>query len=277
MALVSTTLPIPSPALVCLLGMSGSGKSRVAASFPPHTVLSLDAFRGLCSGDPGDQSSTPDAVDLFHRALEARLKRRVTTYIDATNAHPADRRALIIRAHQYGVTAVAIRMTTALDECLQRNSRREGTRHVPEHAILEQDAQLIAAQDSDRLKAEGFAEVYDAADLPLLGAYLERLAKEPEPQADDVRTVFGGQLAAVFAWHTSPVDPEHSTGAFAIGGDELVIRQRNGDAFDLRFEARIRCGTHRCPGPAWTYVSNALELFRAYQGDPYEEIECDHC
>ncbi|MEV6133183.1 AAA family ATPase [Streptomyces violaceusniger] len=270
-------LPFPDPSLVCLLGVSGSGKSRLAASLPPYTVLALDEFRGIVSGDPGIQDCTPEAVDLFHCALETRLARGTTTYIDATNAYPADRRALTVRAHQYGVPAIALRMTTELDECLQRNSQRKGTRRVPGPAILAQYEQLIAAQDTARLQAEGFAEVHDAVDLPFLGACLERLTAEPEPEADDVRTVFGDQLAAVFSWHTTPVDREHFTGAFAVGGDELVIRQNNGDAFDLRFEARVRCDAPGCTGPAWTYVASAADLLAAYQGDPYEELECDRC
>ena len=47
-----TTLEIPDPSLVLLVGAAGAGKTTFAARhFPPDEVLSSDAYRALVSGD----------------------------------------------------------------------------------------------------------------------------------------------------------------------------------------------------------------------------------
>lgn len=52
-------LALPELSLVCLVGVSGSGKSTFARRhFGPYEVISSDQCRGLVADDENDQSAT---------------------------------------------------------------------------------------------------------------------------------------------------------------------------------------------------------------------------
>jgi len=154
------------PMLVVLVGAAGAGKStwcvdHVAA----HQVVSLDRLRALVADDPGDQSATPDAVELGTRLVTARLGRGLpVTVVDATNLDPAHRRDLITLAARHHGAAVAVTFTTPLAQCLRRNAHRPGSRRVPEAVLRAQHAAFQAALDT--LPVEGFTGVHDACCLP---------------------------------------------------------------------------------------------------------------
>ncbi|MDX3587581.1 AAA family ATPase [Streptomyces europaeiscabiei] len=76
---------MPEHSLVVLIGPSGAGKSTIARTWPASQVLSLDALREAVSDDAGDQDATGDAVDALHLLLEARMRRRLFTVVDATS------------------------------------------------------------------------------------------------------------------------------------------------------------------------------------------------
>src|SRR6266498_992772 len=80
------TLTIPTPSLVALVGVSGSGKSTFARKhFVPSEVLSSDYCRSLVSDDENSLEATPDAFDVLHFIANKRFKRGLLTVVDATN------------------------------------------------------------------------------------------------------------------------------------------------------------------------------------------------
>jgi predicted kinase len=167
-------MPGSGPFLVVLIGAAGSGKSSLARlAWDDSRVLSLDALRAMVSGDECDQAATPDAVTILHRLVRARLRRRLTTVVDATNVQARAREPLLAIARDCAVPAAAIVVATPLQVCLARNRTRPGPapgarwgRRVPDTVVREQYADLRRAAPS--LGKEGFARVitYDGTAHP---------------------------------------------------------------------------------------------------------------
>ena len=138
-------LQLPSDAMVVLMGPSGAGKSTFAARhFTPTQVLSSDAFRGMVSDDPRDQTATDDAFELLHAALALRLARGRLTVVDATNVEGWARERVLAVARKHRRPAVAIVFDLPLAICLERAAAR--TDHpVPSAAIRRHHARMRAA------------------------------------------------------------------------------------------------------------------------------------
>lgn len=142
-----------------LVGAAGSGKSTLAARlFPSDAILSSDAFRGLVAGDEADQRATRAAFSILHRELERRLAARRTTVVDATNVTAFARRALVRRAAEAGVPAVALVLALEPRLVLARNAARGG-RIVPDAAVRRHLADLDRSLRR-AFEAEGFAAVH---------------------------------------------------------------------------------------------------------------------
>ncbi|HEX5828079.1 MAG TPA: AAA family ATPase [Candidatus Limnocylindrales bacterium] len=146
-------IPVPDPSLVVLAGAAGSGKTTFARRhFAPDEVLSSDAYRGLVAGDPFDQAATAPAFAALHRELARRLQTGRLTVVDATNVSPRARRALLARAADARVPAIAIVLDLPREVVLARNAARPGRAAVPEDAVR---AQLDALAATLRPDASG--------------------------------------------------------------------------------------------------------------------------
>src|SRR5260221_5555075 len=103
------TLSIPSPSLVVMIGIAGSGKTTFCRRhFKASQIVSSDDARAAISGDASDQSVTGSAFALAHARTEERLRRGLLTDFDATSVTPAARRALLRlagRPHPPGVAS----------------------------------------------------------------------------------------------------------------------------------------------------------------------------
>ena len=83
---------LPDPALVVLVGPSGSGKSAWAAErYRREEVVSSDALRGVVGSGPHDLDASDDAFDLLERVVDARLGRGLTTVVDTLGTDDARR------------------------------------------------------------------------------------------------------------------------------------------------------------------------------------------
>jgi protein phosphatase len=123
---------LPDPALVLLVGASGSGKTTFAARhFAPTEVLASDAFRAMVADDERDLSATDDAFELLHAVAAKRLAGGRLTVVDATNVQPEARRPLVALARRHGRVAVAIVLDLPLPLCLERNAARDARRVPP--------------------------------------------------------------------------------------------------------------------------------------------------
>lgn len=152
-------LVLPDPCLVVLVGASGSGKTTFAARhFDPADVLASDAYRALVSGDEADQAATRPAFAILHRELDRRLRAGRRAVVDATNAQPHARRALVSRARRAGVAAAAIVFDLPRDVVQARNAARPG--RVVEADVVDRHLDAVRAALADgRLTSEGFAPV----------------------------------------------------------------------------------------------------------------------
>ncbi len=133
---------LPEFALVLMVGASGAGKSSFAARhFAPTEILSSDRFRAMISDDENDQTASGDAFDLLHQALEARLRRRRLTVVDATNLDVRAREPLraLAKAHDCGIWYFV--MDPPLEK-LQRRRRSRSDRRIPAREVQAQHRQL---------------------------------------------------------------------------------------------------------------------------------------
>jgi predicted kinase len=151
-------LTIPRPALVLLVGMSGSGKSTFARRhFRKTEVLSSDACRAWISDDEADQSATPAAFQLLHWIAGQRLQRGKLAVVDATNVQAWARESLLKIARESNAPAVAIVFDLPTALCATRNQNRKG--RVVDPSVLAQQATDLAASRA-ALATEGYASIY---------------------------------------------------------------------------------------------------------------------
>lgn len=151
-------LPLPTDALVLMVGVAASGKSTFAARhFAPTEVLSSDAMRAMITDDPHAQGATDDAFDLLHQLLAMRLRRGRRTVVDATNVEGWARAELTSIARRHRRPVVAIVLDVPLDVALQRNARRPPPR-PPARALGRQHRWLREALQE--LPHEGLAAIH---------------------------------------------------------------------------------------------------------------------
>src|SRR5690349_23081930 len=134
---------LPDPALVVLVGASGSGKSAwAAARYRPQEVVSSDQLRGVVGSGEHDLDASGDAFAVLDQIVAARLKRGLTTVIDTLGLDPARRRAQRELARRVGLPAVAVLLETSPAECRARNRARD--RPVPA-TVLDGQLRRMAA------------------------------------------------------------------------------------------------------------------------------------
>ena len=163
------TTSLPASAMVVLIGPSGAGKSTFAARhFSATQVLSSDAFRGVVSDDPRDQTATDGAFELLHAALALRLARGRLTVVDATNVEGWARQRLLVESRRHRRPALAIVFDLPLPTCLERAAAR--TDHpVPAAAIRRHHARMRASLAG--LAGEGFESVLVLSNTDQVGAF----------------------------------------------------------------------------------------------------------
>lgn len=289
---VDTT--IPDPALVCLIGAAGAGKSTWARTWPDTQVLELDHFRALVSDDAGCQESTDDAAFALQAVLEARLARRKMTVVDATNLDedPANcersvRADLIAAARRHGVPTVALVVPTPVSVCIARQEGRPANRRVPEDVVRAQHAAMVDAWPG--LPAEGFDHVVVAENLHRLEELLRRasdtwcadLGWDGSAGLGDlllVRRYFGPELLPMWRWRdASPLADGDRVAEVRLGADHIILAQRVDGSGDVRFEALVGCrADDDCEGSAWAPVYNVPDLLRAVTGELMNDPDV-HC
>ena len=196
---------IPDPALVVLVGASGSGKSTWASErYLPQEIVSSDRLRAVVGTGERDQEASADAFALLDAIIAARARRGLTTVIDTLGLDQARRQDYLGLATRSGLPAIAVLFDTPAGLCRQRN--RERDRPVPA-AVL--DYQLARVREA-------------AGQLAEEGWDLVRVLHQPGARPPDLR---GGRAAAI--------EPAHSPGS-----RQAAARQRTQPA-GLEFVLQI--------------------------------------
>src|SRR5690349_8827929 len=102
-------VPVPDPALVVLVGASGSGKSTWALSrYRRAEVVSSDELRGIVGSGPADLDASADAFVVLERIVAARLSRGLTTVVDTLGLDTERRLTWRDAARSAGLPAVVV-------------------------------------------------------------------------------------------------------------------------------------------------------------------------
>jgi alkanesulfonate monooxygenase SsuD/methylene tetrahydromethanopterin reductase-like flavin-dependent oxidoreductase (luciferase family)/predicted kinase len=130
-------MSLPDPALVVLVGASGSGKSTWAAQhYRAEEVVSSDTLRGVVGSGAHDLDASADAFALLESIVTARLGRRLTTVVDTLGFDDDRRHSWLSQARSSGLAAVVVLLRTPDAESRRRNARRD--RPVPARALAAQ-------------------------------------------------------------------------------------------------------------------------------------------
>ncbi|MEU9594391.1 ATP-binding protein [Streptomyces sp. NPDC048193] len=280
---------MPEHSLVVLIGPSGAGKSTIARTWPASQVLSLDALRETVSDDAGDQDATGDAVAALHLLLEARMRRRLFTVVDATNVTRSAREPLLAAAKRHDMLPIAVMVTTPGSVCIERQGPRPANRTVPEDVVVKQRQAMVASHRT--LKAEGFPEVVFSDSLHRLLPLLERLSETRQAdlgldgseglgELNLVRRMFGDEILPLWQWKPgSNLADGDRIAQIRLGQQYLTLALRtdvDGEG-DYGFDVMVPCPhDDECTGRAWVPAYSVTCLYRALNGDldDDEDIVC---
>ncbi len=193
---------IPDPAVLVLVGPSGSGKSSWAAEhYLAREIVSSDQLRSVVGSGEHDLDASADAFSLLDQIVAARARRRLTTVVDTLGLDPDRRLSYLALARQAGLPSVAVLFDTDPALCRQRN--RERSRPVPA-AVL--DAQLRRMPDlASQLADEGWDLVVRPAAVAAEPAHTPGSRQaETQQRAQPAQLEFILQISR-FGWGDDPV------------------------------------------------------------------------
>jgi protein phosphatase len=194
---------IPRPALVVLIGTTGSGKTTFARRhFRATEVLSSDVMRGVVADDEADEAATDDAFDALHYLAALRAAAGRLTVIDATNVSPERRLEWVALARRHGIPAIAIVLDVAPRVARERNAARTDRRIEP-RVVTAQRSALTTSRRT--IPKEGFAAVYVLSGPDEVDAATVRYA-----DADESTGTTGSTAAAGVAGGREPTSSPRS-------------------------------------------------------------------
>jgi alkanesulfonate monooxygenase SsuD/methylene tetrahydromethanopterin reductase-like flavin-dependent oxidoreductase (luciferase family)/predicted kinase len=203
---------LPDPALVVLIGPSGSGKSVWAAEhYGPHEVVSSDRLRAVVGSGEHDLEASDDAFALLDQIVAARLRRGLTAVVDTLGLDPARRRSYLTLARNSGMPAVAVLLDTDPAECRRRNRARD--QGVPAAAL---DGQLRRMRTAmAEIGGEGWDLVTTGAQAQPEASHSPGARKAASEQRE--RPVEMGLVLQLsrFGWDEDPAGPAHWLAAVA--------------------------------------------------------------
>ncbi len=147
---------LPDPALVVLVGASGSGKSTWAAQrYRAQEIVSSDALRGVVGSGEHDLDASTDAFAILEQVVAARVGRRLCTVVDTLGLDAGRRSGWLALARAAGLPAVAVVVEAPDAVCRRRNAARDVP--VPAPALAGQLKRVRGV--AEELVAEGWEVV----------------------------------------------------------------------------------------------------------------------
>ena len=149
--------PLPDPALVVLIGASGSGKSTWAMErYRAAEIVSSDALRAAVGSGEHDLDASVDAFSVLEQVVAARLRRGLTTVVDTLGTDATRRAGWLAAARSAGLPALVVVLDTPAAVCRSRNAARE--RPVPARVLTSQLASVATARE--QVGSEGWDLVH---------------------------------------------------------------------------------------------------------------------
>jgi alkanesulfonate monooxygenase SsuD/methylene tetrahydromethanopterin reductase-like flavin-dependent oxidoreductase (luciferase family)/predicted kinase len=190
---------ITGPALVVLIGPSGSGKSAWAAQhFADSEVVSSDRLRAVAGTSESDLAASDDAFVLLRQVVMMRCHRRLTTVVDTLGFDADLRLWLIAVGEEHGIAVHAVLFDTPSRLCRERNAKRP--KRVPAAVLTTQFKTFVSVRAA--VLVEPFTSVrlvtadepVDQQAAPLADHRPQTPTAAPEPGWRTVR--FGLQISA---------------------------------------------------------------------------------
>jgi len=161
---------IPDPALVVLVGVSGSGKTTWASQhFRSEEIVSSDRLRAIVGSGEHDLDASAEAFSILDQIVAARLRRRLMTVVDTLGLDDGRRLSHLALAREHGVPAILVVFETPEELSRQRNRQR--SRPVPNSVVTSQMRRFRQIQD--RLIGEGWDVRLADAEVLIRPAHLE--------------------------------------------------------------------------------------------------------
>lgn len=128
------------PTLWVLVGLSGSGKSSIAAQIAEKTlntiIVSSDEIRKEITGSRGDQSQNEEVFKIFHDRIRRALEHKKNVVADATNLTMKSRRAIMTKVNGLDIHKVCYIIPKPFEQCKIDNLNR--THSVPDDVLYRQ-------------------------------------------------------------------------------------------------------------------------------------------
>ena len=189
---------VPDPALVVLVGASGSGKSAwAAAHYRAAEIVSSDDLRGVVGSGRHDLDASADAFALLDLVVAGRTRRGLTTVVDTLGLEPERRRSYLALARAHGLPAVVVAFDTPPAVCRRRNAARD--RPVPARVLSVQLGAFRAV--ADRLEGEGWDVVVTRTDTER--EPVPQPVGQPVDQPVDQHCGRASRVATVSRWSSS--------------------------------------------------------------------------
>ena len=117
------------PTLWIMCGISGSGKSTVAAQIAKENantvIVSSDSIREELTGNYADQEHNEEVFRIFHDRIRRNLENKRNVITDATNLTMKSRRAIMMKVHGLNIRKVCVIIPKPFEQCKEDNLHRE--------------------------------------------------------------------------------------------------------------------------------------------------------
>ena len=117
------------PTLYIMTGLSGSGKSSVAAEiasiYPDTVIVSSDAIREELTGNYKDQEHNEKVFKIFHDRIRKNLENKKNVIADATNLTMKSRRAIMMKVNGLNIRKVCVVIPKPFELCKEDNLHRK--------------------------------------------------------------------------------------------------------------------------------------------------------